>query len=338
MSRVGKPFDWDEFPPIPDAAAAVSNVTAKAGLCPDSINTIVPYKDDVLWFGCDRSIYQLSGDPGAGGSFDLVSDEIGMSFGKPWCKDDVGRLWFFGSKGGLYVMQPGGGLQDVSMGRVRKRMQSIDLETHYVELAYNYIDDGVHIFVIPFGNPGIIVDHYFYDKRAGAFHIDRFGRKTGDGIQPTCVMVVDGDSPSDRVMHIGCEDGRVRKWGQSESGEVPVADRVTSSTYMPIDSYVLMGPIAPTRDMDVHAIGALTVVLAPNYSGCNYEFYETDNAAHLGDPLEVGELKAGRNGTHMVRVSGDSVYLMLRNAREQETWSYEKGQVHVSYAGGIRAS
>jgi hypothetical protein len=89
--------------------------------------------------------------------------------------------------------------------------------------------------------------------------------------------------------------------------------------------------------MDVHAVGSLTVVLAPNYSGCNYEFYETDNAAKLGDPLESGELQAGRNGTHMVRVSGDSIYLMLRNAREQETWSYEKGQVHVSYAGGIRA-
>ena len=337
MSRVGKPFDWDEFPPIPDAGAAVSNVTSKAGLCPDSINTIVPYKDDVLWFGCDRSIYQMSGDPGAGGSFDLVSDEIGMSFGKPWCKDDAGRLWFFGSKGGLYTMAPGTGLQDVSLGRVRKRMQNIDLETHYVELVYNFIDDGVHVFVMPFANPGIIVDHYFYSKRTNSFHVDRFGRNTGDGIQPTAALIVDGDSPADRVMHIGCEDGRIRKWGQTESSEVPKGDRVLSNQYLPIDSYVLMGPIAPSRDMDVHAVGALTVVLAPNYSGCNYEFYETDNAAKLGDPLESGELQAGRNGTHMVRVSGDSIYLMLRNAREQETWSYEKGQVHVSYAGGIRA-
>jgi len=337
MSRVGKPFDWDEFPPIPDAGAAVSNVTSKAGLCPDSINTIVPYKDDVLWFGCDRSIYQMSGDPGAGGSFDLVSDEIGMSFGRPWCKDDAGRLWFFGSKGGLYTMAPGTGLQDVSLGRVRKRMQNIDLETHYVELVYNFIDDGVHVFVMPFANPGIIVDHYFYSKRTNSFHVDRFGRNTGDGIQPTAALIVDGDSPADRAMHIGCEDGRIRKWGQTESSEVPKGDRVLSNKYLPIDSYVLMGPIAPNRDMDVHAIGALTVVLAPNYSGCNYEFYETDNAAQLGDPLESGQLQAGRNGTHMVRVSGDSIYLMLRNAREQETWSYEKGQVHVSYAGGIRA-
>lgn len=338
MSAYNKPFDYDEFPAESNASAAVSNITAKAGSCPDSINTIVPYKDDVLWFGCDHSIYQLSGDPGAGGSFDLVSDEIGMSFGKPWCKDDVGRLWFFGSKGGLYTLQPGGGMEDVSVGRIRKRMQNIDLETHYVELAYNYNDDGVHIFVMPFANPGIIVDHYFYDKRTRAFHVDRFGRNTGDGIQPTCVLVTDGDSPSDRVMVMGCEDGRIRKWGQTESAEVPKSDRVTSTSYLPIDSYVLMGPIAPTRDMDVSVVGALTVVLAPNYSGCNYEFYETDNAAQLGDPLEVGMLKAGRNGTHMVRVSGDSIYLLLRNAREQETWSYEKGQIQVSYGGGLRPS
>lgn len=336
MSRVNDPYDWDQFPAEPDTAAAISAATSKAGQCPDIINSIVPYKDDLLWFGCDHSIYQLSGDPGAGGQFDLVSDEIGMSFGKPWCKDDTGTLWFFGSKGGLYTIAPGGGIVDISVGKLRRRLTSIDLESYYVELFYNYIDDGVHICVIPFRNPGIIVDHYFYDKRTQSFHIDRFGRATGDGIQPTAVLVVDGDSPLDRTIHIGCEDGRIRQWGNSDSGEVPRADRVTSTSYLPIDSYVLMGPIAPNRDMDVTSVTALNVLLAPDYGGCRYEFYETDDAANLGDPLAAGELEAGRNGNHMVRVAGDSIFLQLRNARELETWSYEKAQIFTSTAGTVR--
>lgn len=336
MSRVNDPYDWDQFPPEPDVTAAISAVTSKAGQCPDIINSIVPYKDDLLWFGCDHSIYQLTGDPGSGGQFDLVSDEIGMSFGKPWCKDDTGTLWFFGSKGGLYTIAAGGGIVDVSANKMRRRLNSIDLESYYIEMFYNFIDDGVHILVMPFRNPGIIVDHYFFDKRTQSFHIDRFGRNTGDGIQPTSVLVVDGDSPLDRTIHIGCEDGRVRKWGAAESGEVPRADRVTTNSYLPIDSYVVMGPIAPNRDMDVTSVTALNVLLAPDYGGCHYEFFETDDAANLGDPLEAGDLQAGRNNSHMVRVSGDSIYLKMRNARELETWSYEKAQIFTSTAGTVR--
>jgi hypothetical protein len=340
MSRAGEWDDWDEFPITADSAAAVSSQTSRAGICPDAINAIVPYSDDVLWFGCDNSIWQLSGDPGSQHVFDNVSDEIGMAFGKPWCRDDKGRLWFFGSKGGLYTLAPGGQMEDVASQSVRRRLRSIDLNDYYVQLAYNYVEDGIHVLLFPYDNPQIAVDHYFYCKRSSSWHVDRFG--TSDtALQPTAVQVVDGDAPDDRAIHFGCEDGRLRRWGLNSDGQVPYSDEkhdgvAALSPNVAIDSYVLMGPLAPVRDVSEAAFGEFTAVLSSRFAGCNYEFFASDDPEHLGRSVAQGSLSAGRNGTALVRVVGDSVFLRLRNASVGDHWAYEKASIQATYAGLIR--
>ena len=340
MSRVGDFEDWDEFPVTADSAAAVSSQTGRAGTCPDAINTIVPYSDDLLWFGCDNSIWQLSGDPGSQHVFDNISDEIGMAYGKPWCRDDRGRLWFFGSKGGLYTLQSGGGLEDVGNESVRQRLRSINLSQYYVRLAYNYNEDGIHVFLCPYENPQITVDHFFYCKRTASWHIDRFGN-TEYALQPTAVQVVDGDAPDDRAIHLGCEDGRIRRWGKDSDGRIPYSDQkhdgiAAQTPNVPIDSYVLMGPLAPVRDVSEAAFGEFTVVLSSRFDGCNYEFFVSDDPEHLGNPTTRGSLSAGRNGTKLVRVVGDSVFLRLRNVSSESHWAYEKGSIQTVYAGTVR--
>ena len=339
MSRMGDWEDWDEFPTVPDAAAAVTSQTSRAGVCPDAINTIVPYSDDVLWFGCDNSIWQLSGDPGAQHVFDNINDEIGMAYGKPWCRDDVGRLWFFGSKGGLYTMEQGS-LRDIAGDRIRQRLRKVDLSKYFVRLAYNYEEDGIHIFLCPFDNPQIPVDHYFYCKRTGSFHVDHFGTDSVF-INPTAVQVVDGDAPADRCIHIGCEDGRIRRWGKSDNGTVPYSDEVNASPaalnpLAAIDSYVLIGPLAPVRDTSEAAFSDFTAILSSKFDGCNYEFFASDDPEHLGRAVAQGTLSGGRNATELVRVSGDSVFLRLRNNSKDSYWSLEKASIYAAYAGMIR--
>lgn len=339
MSRMSDFEDWDEFPTVPDAAAAVTSQTSRAGVCPDAINTIIPYSDDVLWFGCDNSIWQLSGDPGAQHVFDNINDEIGMAYGKPWCRDDKGRIWFFGSKGGLYTMT-GEGLNDVASERIRQRLRNVDLSQYYVRLAYNYAEDGIHIFLCPFENPQIPIDHYFYCKRSGSFHIDRFGNDS-TFLGPTAVLVVDGDAYDDRCIHLGCEDGRVRRWALASDGTVPFSDikhegPAVQQPTVAIDSYVLMGPLAPVRDVSEAAFSDFTAVLSSRFDGVNYEFYASDDPEHLGRAVSEGTLSGGRNGTELIRVSGDSVFLKLRNASKDSYWAYEKATVQATYAGDIR--
>ena len=334
MSRGGDVNDWNQFPQTPDSQMAVSGTTAPAGKCPDSINCIVPYSDDLLWLGCDSSIWQLSGDPTTA-TFDMITDEIGMSWGRPFCKDDVGVLWFFGSKGGLYTYD--NGLVDVARGKIRRRLRDIDLGVNYVRLVYNHADDGIHIFVCPFGeSTAEPSDHYFYDRRTESFHIDRFG-VSGNKMEPTSAVVIDGDAPADRAVLVGTGNGHVQMWGRDDLGVIPKSDQFTNSETVAIDSYVLIGPIADVHDISEAALSELAVVLAPNYSGVHIEVFSTDTPDNLGDPVWQGEIHAGRNANQLVRISGDSIYIRFRNASADQHWSLEKCSAILSYGGQIRS-
>ena len=336
MSAINDVTDWDYFPQIPSAKQACSSTNTRAGRVPDIINAVAVYSDDLLLFGGDRSIWQLTGDPMAGGSLDLITDETGMAFGRPYCKDPQGTLWFFGSTGGLFYMVPGRRPERASVARVEKALRSIDLGANYVELQWNPIDEGVHIFVIPYGTPsGTLVDHWFYEVNADAWHKDRFGLADGDNIQPCASVRVDGDLYNDRTMLIGGEDGRVRRWGVDAAGNIPKSDEVTTTTNIAIDSYTLFGPLiqAPVQAAQ---LTEAAFVLANDQHGVNYEFFAESTPDNLGDPVRRGRLSPGRNDRHLVRVSGDHVYMRLRNANEGQSWAYETADATISSAGDTR--
>ena len=341
MSRVGDPDNWDGFPQNPSAADSISARNSKAGGVPDTINTIIPFTDDLLIFGCDASIWRLTGDPRAGGQLDLVTDQTGISFGRPWCKDPMGGLWFFGSEGGLYRMTPQGELQNLSVGRVPRSLQDIDLGSHYVSLVWNYLDEGLHIFVIPFADHsasdfGNLLDHWFYDVKNGGFHKDRFGTRNKDYIQPTAAMAVNGDLFDDRVVMMGCEDSRIRRWARDKAGNIPIDDEQTTALTIAVDSYVTSGPVTPANIQGATQITEFSALLGESQDGCNFEFFSSDNPEILGSAKASGTLSAGRNGRKLIRVSGDSVFLRMRNASMGQRWSYETGAVNIDAAGQIR--
>ena len=337
MSAIFQPDNWDQFPQVPSAAQAISAENSRAGKVPDVVNTIIPYNDDLCLFGGDHSIWRLTGDPMAGGQLDLVTDETGISFGRPWTKDPLGRVWFVGSRGSLYVMTGNGQLDRVSEHRVSRALQSIDFGTYYVQLVWNYIDEGLHIFVLPFGAGGAIVDHWFYDAKNQAFHKDNFGAAATDLIQPTAALQVDGDAYDDRVVMVGCEDGRVRRWGKNQAGTaMPYSDEKNATADLAIDSFAVIGPIAPVGESLETQVTEFNAVLAGDQDGCNYEFFVTDNPGSLGLPRAQGGLVAGRNPTKLVRMSGDSIYLRMRNGNAGQRWSIEKASALMSMAGAKR--
>ena len=341
MSRSFDPNNWDNFPQNPSAADAISARNSRAGGVPDTINTIIPYTDDLLLFGCDNSIWRLTGDPRAGGQLDLITDQSGISFGRPWCKDPSGVLYFFGAEGGLYRMTPASGVQYLSGGRVARALQDIDLGANYVQLVWNYLDEGVHIFVCPFSERGdsgfgALADHWFYDVRNNAFHKDRFGLADQDYVQPSAALAVNGDLFNDRVILLGGEDSRIRRWGRDSSGNVPASDEQDASTNIAIDSYVTAGPLLPVSSQSQGQLTEFTAVLGDSLSGANFEFFATDDPETLGLSKASGTLRAGRNRAKLIRVAGDSLFMRLRNASAEQTWAYESGSVKISAAGDKR--
>lgn len=328
MSAYGDPNNWDFFPPVPNVTMAISGTTdGGPGPCPDIINSMVPYSDDVLLFGGDHTIYALVNDPAQNGRFDLVSDITGMAFGRPWAKDPNGVLYFFGSRGGLYRMVPGGLPDRVSRHRIERRLQDIDLENVYIRLAYNYRDEGIHIFQCPFGVGGTSLKHWFYDIKNDAFWEDQFGTTSDTDSQPTSVWVIDGDEVSDRVLLFGCEDGFVRKWDE---------DSKNDETATAIDSYVTLGPLGGQIPGYETQFSGLTAVMGQTDDGGRYELFANEEPSTIGVSVREGVLVPGRNPPRWDRVTGPYCWLRLRNSALDQRWSLERAHIQAAPAGLAR--
>lgn len=336
LSKKDDPTNWDFFPPTPTEIDAVAGNNSLAGLCPDIINSVVPYSEDILVFGGDHSIWMLVGDPAAGGRLELVSDITGMAFGRPWCKDPNGLLYFVGSRGGLFKWAPGAKPERISLYKIERQLQEIDFGTNYVRLVWNYQDEGLHIFQCPFGSGGAQLSHWFWEQKPDAFAKDLFGTSVYTNVQPTAVSVIDGDSFDDRVLLVGGEDGHVRQWDSDARSD---DTRTDLTTKIPIDSFLTIFPIQPpaelARGMETQFHG-LTVVLGDREAGCRYELFSSDEPDSFGISRKAGNLGPGRNAPRWDKVVGAYCGLRLRNASAEERWSWERGYIQAIPAGAVR--
>jgi len=336
LSKKDEPDNWDFFPPVPGETDAVAGNNSPAGLCPDIINCVVPYSEDILVFGGDHSIWALVGDPAAGGRLELVSDVTGMAFGRPWCKDPSGVLYFFGSQGGLFRWTPQARPERVSLNKIERDLQDVDLESYYIRLVYNHRDEGIHILQIPFGAGATNVTHWFFELKTEGFSEDVFGSAAHTNVQPTAAMVIDGDDFDDRLVLFGCEDGFVRKWDRAAKSDDTRSD---GTTKIAIDSYVTIGPLqGAAEEMSGGEVqfSGLTVVLSDQDDGARYELFAAEAPDSIGVALRQGVLVAGRNPPKWDRVTGAYAWLRLRNAAAEQRWAFERGFVRASPAGLAR--
>jgi hypothetical protein len=333
MSAFGDAFDWDFAPAVPTSTQAVAGNLAQAGLAPDIVTALIPYSDDLLIFGGDSSIWRLTGDPMAGGEFDNVSVETGIAYGRAWTRDPEGVLYFFGSRGGVYRMDPyGGAFERISLHRIERRLQSVDLATYRVELNWNYHDEGLHVFLVPRGAASARATHYFWEQKTGAWWEDEFGTDESSYTrQPTASLMIDGDDPDDRRLLIGCNDGTVR-----------VVDRTAvDDDDQAIDSRVLIGPLQSPEPGWEAVWNEFTGVLAhadeSTFNGeVEYQLFESDTADRPGLPIRTGTLKPGRNPTVYDRMRGAFCWVQLRSAIASQRWALERLFINGEVAGKER--
>lgn len=149
MSRQGDPHDWDySISDLDDTGRAVAGNNAEAGLLGDPLRAVVPFADDYLIFGCDASIWVLSGDPTIGGELDNLSRNIGIVDKFAWCWGPKGELIFL-SRDGLYVLPPGASAvpQPLSRPRVPDELLSVNTDLFEVSMAFDPREHGIHLFV-----------------------------------------------------------------------------------------------------------------------------------------------------------------------------------------------
>ena len=330
MSAVGDPNDWDQFPPdSPLETQAISGNNSVVGGNHDIINALIPYDRERLIFGGDHTIHMMWGDPMAGGMIALLTDVTGISFGSGWCKDSSGILYFYGSRGGVYAMAPGGGAdrvsnhpQKISSETIDRKLSSVNLETHYLGMVWDDIEQRLYLYQMPYSTNATPMDSWCWEKKTGAWWVDRFANV---GLSPTALCVLDGDSSNDRVIALGCQDGYVRYPSRTATTDDGTA----------IDSYVTIGPFFSGNS--TLRIRNPKITLARDQGGCWVELLSSDTADVRGEPVQRALLGPGQNPRHMIGTRGAFVWLRLRNAAPGSRWAYESGVVEAISSNRKRA-
>ena len=348
MSKQGDATDWDYAPDPTTEQDAVAGNNSLLGKIGDVINGIVPYNDDILLFLGDHTIWQVSGDPMAGGRIDRVSDITGGAWGRAWCKDPYGRVWFYGSRGGVYRMVPGQAPERISSHAVESRMRRTDLSRHLVRMAWSDEEQGVYVWMVPTVDASV-ADNYFYDVRTEGWFVDVYANPDH---YPRVVHVFDADDPNDRAILLGCKDGYIRRIDQAAKNDDGT----------PITSYAMIGPIRPRGKTAEFLIDQIEVTLGWNSDGadglCRLWVGDTEEDALSGAEIEIeglltesGEvliceqaadpkftmdLEAGRSVTHHPRVRGYAGYVEIFNDDLYVRWSLERVECRLKVLGSKR--
>jgi hypothetical protein len=346
MSRRDDPHDFDTRVIPADDQIAGSGFELPAGMVPDNINALIPFNDDILLFGCDHSIYQMSGDPAMGAAIDSLSDVTGIAWGRAWCRDPFGVVYFFGNRGGLYKLVPNSPPVKVSDGKIDERLAKVDLSKKIIRLVWNDRENGVNIFM---SNTDYTsqAEHYFYDARMGAMYIDKHDAKEGNVYVHDFLSahVVDGDSPSDRQTLVGGRDGRIYTIDPTEPDDI--RNPTVSGDDTAIDSFVWFGPFNTNSSGKV-VLSEISAILAEDSNNVYYEVYvgTTSEEIVAGTTAEQAKLKrfsgtftTGRKmlsagATDRRKAVSHEVMIKIGNSTLSERWAIEKIMLRIRAIGG----
>lgn len=294
MSAVGDPFDWDYSPEVQTVQQAVAgNITSGYGKNGDIVTALIPYTDDKLIIGGSHSIRMFLGNPAEGGINVSVTDITGIAYGAAWCQSPEGVIYFFGSRGGVYQMDPGGGVPNrLTATTIDERLADINLDTSVVTLVWDDRAIAVRIYITP--NDGSATTHYVWDVRNKAWWPFSYANNSHN---PFAVHLLSGGTAAERrVMEFG-QDGYVRVVdvdSKSDDGNA-------------ISSFVYLGPFNDSMIVDIEA--TLSEVSGPvTMSVCTAS---SEERALEANPRNIGKLRQGRNATLWTRTFIERGYLRL---------------------------
>jgi hypothetical protein len=149
--RQGNPLDWEFFPEDPtDEGAAFASPIGKAGQPDGPITAMASHTDLYMVLSTKRTLWKLSGDPGAGGVLINVSRKAGIISKKAWCYGLSGELYFL-SFAGMCVIPPGADGYPTFLGAQIPEafsLEDLDRDQYEAFLEYDPNLKMVHVYFV----------------------------------------------------------------------------------------------------------------------------------------------------------------------------------------------
>ena len=337
MSKQGDPTNWDYFPPNPSVQDAVNGDSSRGpGRVPDAITALVPLDDSTLLIGCDSRIYAMRGDPlggmrldsSQGGRLDLMTDEIGMAFGRSTTRSPDGGVYFFGQRGGVY-RATANGVERITQRTIEKELQDVDLSTYRAEMVWDYRAEGPHVFLFEHRDNGdpALVPSYHFDAQNGGWWPDSYADAS---VQPTACAVFDGDDPDDRVVALGFQGGEVRF----------IDSNAVDDDGTDIASEVWLGPFSLGLPDSEARFSHLQAALAADQGPASFAWYVSDDPdldlASPGTAVASGAWAAGLNPVNYARARGLYVWLRITGGSDNTRWALEAASMEATPGGRAR--
>lgn len=340
MSKVGEIFNWVYGSTDPLTAVAGNNTDA--GEIGDIIRALVPYGDDYLVFGCASSIHILTGDPAFSGQIDEIDNTTGIFSPWSWCRDDSGNLYFWGTNG-VYVMESGRSRpSNISEGYLPKLVDdwAVNADTHRVLFTYDPLNHGIIISRTTVDGGANL--NYFFDLKTRGFYPETY---------PTACaffsgLYHDSDTPANRGLLLGCNDGYIRKHIRTAKDDDTGATDTAISSYFTLE----MLDLNEKADNNAGKLTSLTFELGGGASsgtfsdsdGCSFDIHVADDAETCledikdgATPIHTGTLTGTGRTRVRTRIRGKWLGIKFYNSTASQTFVVNSVSADIRPAGNI---
>lgn len=322
MPKVGDPFDFDFTPANPTAIQAVAGNASEVGLVGDVVTALMSFNDDAILIGGDKSLWQMSGDPAAGGSIDLITDQIGVAW-NAWTQGPHGEIYFLGIDG-VYRIIPRELPTKITSNRLDERFKSINLAGIRCLMAWDILRQGL---VIVLAVPQTSVQTaYFWDSRVDAWTVDTYPLEFG----PSFLYAYDSERVDDNEFLLGCKDSFIRQADNDAADDDGTA----------INSKVRYKPIALTDGRSDGVLQGVAVTLAVGSGAVTLKVYTGQTAEECVNSTTsryTRTLNAGRNSRAGQNIRGRYVQIEL-SSTVSARWAVESVFLTIRPSGGGRDS
>lgn len=296
-SRVSDPYDWNYS--ATDSSAAFTDDPASTGRIGESIIALIPYTNDYFIIGSAHSMFMYQGDPAAGGTNIIVSDDMGIVGKDAWTIHPDGTLYYIAT-GGLFSVKPIWEFyrppENMTAEKYNQFFANLSPGTQTIILVYDADRHYLHMFVTP-RNSAIQGTHILWDWRKKGLWPQQF--PINHGPTAACLFLSD-NQPNNRNVLLGGFDGFVRGFDFTYTATDDDGNENIGVDSFPISRSITLGPVAPfpgaslltgtTIDFGEASLGAVTggIIGRDVYTGDGTtQFFAFVNAGQFNLTVEI---------------------------------------------------